>query len=115
VFILTIITALRAFQLITPGILQHTRNKIFLGSSLAYGITVLVMLLSALLTFYRPGWAVLPGLLAAIGGALFYISDVTLTYDRFTRKLKHGQSYVHLTYHLGQFCIISGAILHFLS
>jgi hypothetical protein len=30
------------------------------------------------------------------------------------RKLKHGQSYVHLTYHLGQIGLVTGTMLHFL-
>ena len=60
------------------------------------------MLLSALITLFRPEWQPLHAMMAAIGAALFFTSDSLLGYDRFVRKLKHGQSYVHLTYHLGQ-------------
>lgn len=112
--ILVGISAARAFQLIRPGILKVPRGKRFLVAATTYGLTLSLMLLSALTTLFRTEWSELPGILAACGGILFYISDTLLAYDRFTRPVKHGQSLVHLTYHLGQFSIISGAVLHFL-
>jgi uncharacterized membrane protein YhhN len=72
------------------------------------------MLLSALITLFRPDWQPTHAAFAAVGAALFFTSDSLLAYDRFVRKLKHGQSYVHLTYHVGQACLIIGAMLHFL-
>jgi hypothetical protein len=30
------------------------------------------------------------------------------------RRFNHAQSLVHLTYHLAQFALISGAVLHYL-
>jgi uncharacterized membrane protein YhhN len=71
------------------------------------------MLLSALITLFRPDWLQAPAIAAASGGILFYISDTLLGYDRFERKINHGQSYVHLTYHLGQIGLILGAMLYF--
>lgn len=112
--ILVGVSAARAFQLIRPGVLKVPRRKRFLSAATIYGITLSLMLLSALITLFRPEWNGLPGILAACGGVLFYISDTLLAYNRFTRPVKHGQSYVHLTYHLGQFGIITGAILRFL-
>ena len=111
---LVIISAMRVFQLIKPGVMKVPRGKRFLGAVTAYGVTLSLMLLSTLITLFKADWELLPGVLAAVGGTLFFISDTTLAYDRFVRRLKHGQSYVHLTYHLAQASIISGAILHFL-
>ena len=102
-------------RLIRPGIMQVPRGKRFLTAVMLYGATLTMMLLSALITLFRPEWQVSHALLAAVGASLFFTSDSILAYDRFVRKLKHGQSYVHLTYHVGQMCLVAGAMLHFLS
>ncbi len=114
VAVLVGISAARAFRLLQPGILRVPRGKRFLSAVGAYGLSLTLMLLSALLTLFRAEWAKLPALLVSTGAMLFFISDTTLAFDRFVRKIKHGQSYVHLTYHLGQLGIITGAVLHFL-
>jgi uncharacterized membrane protein YhhN len=102
-------------RLIRPGILRVPRGKRFLTAVVLYGTTLTFMLLSALITLFRPEWQPLHAGIAAIGAALFFTSDSILAYDRFVRKLKHGQSYVHLTYHTGQACLIIGAMWHYLS
>lgn len=102
-------------RLIRPGIARAPHGKRFLTAVLFYGVTLTFMLLSALITLFRPEWQPLHAMMAAIGAALFFTSDSLLGYDRFVRKLKHGQSYVHLTYHLGQACLIIGAMWHYLS
>jgi uncharacterized membrane protein YhhN len=100
---------------IRPGITRAPHGKRFLTAVLFYGATLTFMLLAALITLFRPDWQPLHAMMAAIGALLFFTSDSLLGYDRFVRKLKHGQSYVHLTYHLGQACLIIGAMGHYLS
>jgi len=78
---------------------------------MVYGFTVSLMFLSALLTLLRPAWAGLPSILAALGGWLFFTSDSLLASNLFVRPIRHGVVYVHLTYQLGQFLLISGALL----
>lgn len=98
-----------------PGIMRAPHGKRFLTAVTLYGGTLTLMLLSALITLFRPEWQPLHALLASIGAALFFTSDSLLAYDRFVRKLKHGQSYVHITYHVGQACLIIGAMWHWIS
>jgi uncharacterized membrane protein YhhN len=114
VSILVGISAARVFRIIRPGIMKVPRGKRFLSAVMIYGLTLTLMMLSTLITLFRSDWLLLPGILAASGGILFYASDSLLAFDRFVRKINHGQSLVHLTYHLAQFAIISGAVLHFL-
>ena len=102
-------------RLIRPGITRAPHGKRFLTAVLFYGGTLTFMLLSAVITLFRPEWQPLHAIMAAAGAALFFTSDSLLGYDRFVRKLKHGQSYVHLTYHVGQACLIIGAMWHYLS
>ena len=78
---------------------------------LIYGSAVCLMVLSAMLTLLRPGWAGLPSILAALGGWLFFTSDSLLASNLFVRPIRHGVVYVHLTYQLGQFLLIAGALL----
>jgi len=108
------ISAARVLRTLKPGLMKVPRGKRFLTAVVAYGLTLTLMVLSALVTFFREEWSTLSAILCAVGAVLFYVSDSLLGYDRFVVKVKHGQSYVHLTYHLGQIGLITGAMLHFL-
>jgi len=49
--------------------------------------------------------------LLPIGGLLFLISDTLLAYDRFVSRINRGQLWVHMTYHLAQFCLAGGFLM----
>jgi uncharacterized membrane protein YhhN len=107
------LTGARLLRLIRGGIAQMPGSRKLLPASMVYGVALALMLLSALLTFMNPSWDIPSSLCAAIGASLFFISDTTLGYDRFVKKVAHARFYVHVTYHLGLFGIITGAMLHF--
>lgn len=113
--ILVGVSAVFVLSALKPGVLRVPRGKRFLTAVVSYGLTLALMVFSALTTFFRTEWSLVSAILVSVGAVLFYISDTTLGYDRFVRKLKHGQSYVHLTYHLGQIGLVTGAMLHFLN
>ncbi len=113
IFSLVALSAVRVLKTLKPGVLRVPRGKRFLTAVGIYGLTLALMVLSALITFFRSDWSLPAAGLVSVGAVLFYISDTLLGYDRFVKKVKHGQSYVHLTYHIGQFCLVAGAILHF--
>jgi uncharacterized membrane protein YhhN len=102
----------RILKLIRAGIAKMPGSKKMLPASLVYGSALALMLLSAILTFYNDQWQINAALCATIGATLFFISDSTLGYDRFVKKVNHGRFWVHITYHLGLFGIISGALLN---
>lgn len=114
VAVLVGISAANVFKRIRPGIMKVPRGKRFLTALSLYGISLTLMLLSALLTLFRQDWLLLPALLASSGAVLFYTSDTMLVYDRFVRRFDRAQSYVHLTYHLAQFSLITGAVMYHL-
>lgn len=117
VFLVAALVGLAAavvFRRIRPGIMRIPRGRRFLTALSLYGLSLTLMLLSALLTLFRQDWQFLPAVLAAGGALLFFTSDTMLVYDRFVRRFDHAQSYVHLTYHLAQFGLLTGAVLHFL-
>lgn len=107
------VVAARVLRVLRPGILKVPKGRRMLIATTIYAGALALMVLSALLCFFRPGWPLPAAILVSLGALLFFISDSTLTYDRFVRKLTHGQSLVHFTYHLGQFLIITGALIHF--
>ena len=107
-------SAARVLRTLKPGVMRVPRGKRFLSAIFSYGLTLALMVFSALVTNFRTDWSILPASLCASGAILFYISDTLLGYDRFVVKVKHGQSYVHLTYHLGQIGLVTGAMLHFI-
>jgi uncharacterized membrane protein YhhN len=79
---------------------------------LIYSLVISLMVYSALMTWTRPGWPVIAALSVSLGAVLFYASDSMLAWDRFINQLPHARLKVMMTYHLGQFGIILGAILH---
>lgn len=79
-----------------------------------YAVTITIMLLSALLTFFRLDWNALAALLAALGAALFFFSDVVLAWYRFVDRFKHSRLLNMILYHLGQMLLIGGVMLQFL-
>jgi uncharacterized membrane protein YhhN len=53
-----------------------------------YSAVLSMMLLSALLTLFRPDWSPPANVYAAVGGLLFFISDTMLAFDRFVHPFK---------------------------
>lgn len=78
-----------------------------------YMIVISLMLASALTTLARPGWALLPAGLAALGACLLYFSDSILASDRFIKPVRFADLLVMTTYHLGQLMIITGVLLRY--
>lgn len=81
---------------------------------LIYAVVITLMVLSALMCIYRPGWESTPTLWAIAGALLFYISDTILSMDRFVDPIPHARLLTMITYHLGQLGILVGAAMTFL-
>lgn len=107
------ISGARILRVIRAGIARLPAPAKMMRASLAYGTALALMLLSALLTFFNPVWSTNAAAVSALGAAFFFVSDTTLSYDRFVKKIPHGRFWVHVTYHLGILGIVSGAMLQF--
>lgn len=77
-----------------------------------YSVVIAAMLLSALLTLFRPDWGWPAAGYAAAGGFLFFCSDTMLAFDRFVRPFPRARFWVRVTYHLGQLGLALGALLY---
>ncbi len=80
---------------------------------LVYAAAISLMLLSALLTTLRSDWETPASLLVSAGAILFFLSDTFLAWDRFVAPLPRRGLKVMVAYHLGQFAIVTGAILQY--
>jgi uncharacterized membrane protein YhhN len=78
-----------------------------------YACVLMVMTASAAATLVRLDWLPRAGILAALGGVLFCISDTLLAFDRFVRPIRYGHVIIMVTYHLGQLGIALGAGINF--
>ncbi len=106
--------ASRVFKSIRSGIMEKPRGKRILIPIFLYGSLLTLMMLSAVITLTRPEWTKTAAIPAAVGGILFFISDSLLGTDRFVKKIPHGRFFVHVSYHLGQIGLITGALIHFM-
>jgi uncharacterized membrane protein YhhN len=103
----------RILRVIRAGIAKMPGSKKLLPAATVYGMALALMLLSAMLTLFNPLWNTNVAAIATLGAILFFLSDTMLSYDRFVKKIKHARFWVHVTYHLGLFGILTGALLHF--
>jgi uncharacterized membrane protein YhhN len=78
-----------------------------------YAATISLMLFSALVTPFRADWRLAPALLVSLGAALFVISDLVLSWNKFVHPLRRGRLWLMVTYHLGQVALVAGAVWQF--
>ncbi len=101
------------FRYIRRGLLKREGGQAMIAPVMVYSAVISLMLISALLNFWRPGLPLQAAVFAAAGAALFYISDSLLATNRFVARVPAGDFWVMLTYHLGQFGLAIGALLAF--
>ena len=80
---------------------------------IVYSTVITLMLLSALLTLFRPEWESTPAYLVSLGGFLFYLSDIILAWNRFVTPIKNSRMLNIGFYHLAQIAIVVGVALQF--
>lgn len=98
------------YRVFSPGKILHSILKMPWKAVQVYAwVLTLMFSVSILMTRTQPvgihySWLIL------VGSSLFIISDSTLAYDRFIRKLKRGRLWVRVTYHLAQFSLAWGFV-----
>lgn len=106
------LNALRVVRRILEGIRSRGQTRLVLPVSV-YSTVITLMLLSALITLFRPEWKSTAALLVSAGGFLFYLSDIILAWNRFVTPIKNGRMLNIGIYHLGQIAIILGVATQF--
>lgn len=100
-----------AYPRIVQGIRRKLEYRKLYLPVVLYMLTITIMLLSAMMTWFRDQWTVEAALLASVGALMFTISDTLLATGRFLRPVPYGNFLVMFTYHLGQIGITAGALM----
>jgi uncharacterized membrane protein YhhN len=100
-----------AYPRIVGGVRRRLEHRRLWLPVVLYMVTITIMLLSAMMTWFRDQWTLEAALMASVGALLFTISDTVLATGRFLRPVPYGNFLVMFTYHLGQIGITTGALL----
>jgi len=80
---------------------------------IVYGLVISLMLFAAMSTLADHDWDMGAAFLVSIGAFLFWLSDLTLAWNKFVSPLKIGRLAIVAAYHLGQISLIAGVIRQF--
>jgi uncharacterized membrane protein YhhN len=105
------LSAARLLRRIAQGALERQSANLVVPIYV-YGLTLTLMILSALMTLFRPDWSARASLSLSFGALFFYVSDLILAWNRFVRPLRNGRLWNMILYHLGQVLLTIGAFLH---
>ena len=105
------LSAVRLLRRIMEGV--RTTQKRLVAPVIVYGTVITLMLLSALLTLFRPDWASTPAYLVSLGAFLFYLSDIILAWNRFVAPIENSRMLNIGIYHLAQIAIVVGVGIQF--
>jgi len=135
--LVVLVVILPAFFLllnIRKRLMQHGHRNL-VPAVMVYGVVISLMLLSALVSLWRPDWtgvneyhllrlnfllsslvyanfSITPAILASVGAGLFFLSDTLLVQNRFISPLPQGNLWVMIAYHLGQILLAIAAASH---
>jgi uncharacterized membrane protein YhhN len=105
--------AVVVFSYVLKGMSRSSKNKKLKIPVIIYGMVISLMVVSAILNFYRAGWSLPTALLTSLGAALFFTSDSMIAIRNFVTRFTHDDYLIMLTYHLGQLMITAGVLLQF--
>ena len=105
------LSAMRLLRRLVLGV--RTKQARLVTPVIIYSTVITLMLLSALLTLFRPEWASTPAYLVSLGAFLFYLSDIALAWNKFVSPIKNGRMLNIGLYHLGQIAIVVGVAMQY--
>jgi uncharacterized membrane protein YhhN len=78
---------------------------------IAYAVVLCLTFWSAATTLLRASWPALAGWSSIVGGALFFMSDAAIAWNRFVGPHPGGRLMEMITYHLAQVCLSCGILI----
>jgi uncharacterized membrane protein YhhN len=105
------LSAMRLLRRIVVGV-RNTQKRLVVPV-IIYSAVITLVLLSALLTLFRPDWNSGPAYLVSLGAFLFYLSDIILAWNRFVSPIKNSRMLNIGLYHLAQIAIVVGVAMQF--
>jgi uncharacterized membrane protein YhhN len=108
-FVVTVVAVLILRRLIFS--LRTTGRTALIIPVVIYAFLLGLTLWSATSTLLRPEWPRIAGWLTTAGGALFFISDTALAWNRFVGPHVGGRTFEMIAYHLAQFSLSAGVLM----
>ncbi len=105
------LSSVRLIRRIVEGVRKNQPRLVL--PVIVYSTIITLMLLSALLTLFRPEWKSTPAYLVSFGAFLFFLSDIVLAWNRFVSPIKNSRMINIGVYHLAQITIILGVAMQF--
>ena len=105
------LSAVRLMRRVVDGVRNKQRRLVL--PVIVYSTVITLMLLSALLTLFRPEWRASAAYLVSLGAFLFYLSDIILAWNRFVSPIKNSRMLNIGIYHLAQIAIVVVVVLQF--
>lgn len=109
--VVLVLIGVLAYPRIIRGVRRRIEFRRLTIPVIFYMLTISLMLLTALLTWFRPQWPINAALFASLGAILFTISDSLLAAGRFLHPIRYGNFMVMFSYHLGQLGITISALI----
>lgn len=107
-----------ALLVLTAAFLRHLRPALLakgrgglLPALAVYSLILGLMLWSAWSLPQNPAWSNQASVMIAVGGLLFYLSDLGLAQNKFVRPTPGGRVVTMAAYHLAQFALSWGVLL----
>ncbi len=91
--------------------LKETGHESMIVPVCIYSLVLSLTLWSTSTTLLRDDWSLLAGMLAAVGGILFFTSDAAIAWNRFIGPHWGGRLFEILTYHLAQIGLSAGILI----
>jgi uncharacterized membrane protein YhhN len=92
------------------GAMRAKRQDALVTPVIVYSLLISLMLFAALSTIFDPTWKTSAAFFISVGAFLFYISDLTLAWNKFVSPINNGRILNIVAYHLGQIGLIAGVI-----
>jgi alkenylglycerophosphocholine hydrolase len=91
--------------------LKETGHESMIIPVCVYALVLSLTLWSTSTTLLRDDWSFLAGLLAAVGGVLFFTSDAAIAWNRFIGPHWGGRLFEIVTYHMAQIGLSAGILI----
>lgn len=100
------------YRKLAQGLRANQNNRMILPVFI-YASVISYMLYAALSTLLINDWNFAAALPVSFGALLFYISDILNAWHRFVNQIPAGRLKIMATYHLAQFGLAAGMVIHF--
>jgi uncharacterized membrane protein YhhN len=110
--IMILIVSMSIYRKISQGLLMSGKARMEIPVA-AYSCVISIMLYSAFLTLLDRNWSYSSALWVSFGALSFYLSDILNAWLRFVSPIRLGRLKIMMLYHIAQFSLAIGSVIHY--